>query len=99
MHAVAALLTGKGVDHQVRGADQTVLLRGGRVDREQCLHQRGIEPTAKLGEHFWQHNMLLDSIHLDLGDPAGIHHRPVGPHPATALLIGAGPLMCEEFQR
>ena len=97
--ALAALLTGKGVDHQVRRADQPVLHRGRRLDRQEFLHQRGIEPTAKLGEHFWQHNMRLDSIHLDLGDPAGIHHGQVGPQPATDLFIGAGQLMFQEFQR
>ena len=99
IHALAALLTGKGVDHEVRGADQTVLHRGGRLDREQFLHQWGVQTAAKLRKHFWEHKMLLGTIHLDLSDPAGIHHRQVGPHPATDLLIGAGQLMFEEFQR
>ena len=32
-------------------------------------------------------------------DPTGIHHRQVGPQPATDLFIGAGQLMFQEFQR
>jgi hypothetical protein len=83
----AALLTGTGIDHHVGRADQTVLHGGGRLDRQQFLHQRCIEATAKLGEHFGEHNMVLGSIHLDLCDPTGIHHGEVRPQPATDLFI------------
>ena len=99
IHAWAALLTGTGVDHEVRGADPTVLPRGGRLDREPCLQPWGVQTAAKLRQHFWEHNMRLGTIPLDLSDPAGLPHRQVGPHPATDLLIGAGQRMCEEFQR
>jgi hypothetical protein len=97
--ALAALLAGKGVDHQVRRADQSVLHRSRRLDRQQFLHQRLVEPTAKLGEHFWQHKMRLGAIHLDLMDPTGIHHGQVSPESGTDLLIGAGQLMFQQFQR
>ena len=96
---LAALLTGKGIDHHVGRADQTVLHRGRRLDRQPCRHQRFIEATAKLGEHFREHTMVLGSIHLDRGDPTGIHHGEVGPQPATDLFIGAGQLMLQELQR
>ena len=99
MHAWAARLPGNGVDHEGRGADQTVRPRGGRLERQPFLHQWGVQTAAKLRQHFWEHNMRLGTIPLDLSDPAGIHHRQVGPHPATDLLIGAGQLMFEEFQR
>jgi hypothetical protein len=85
--ALAPLLTRKGVDHQVRRADQTVLHRGRRLDRQEFLHQWGIETTANVGEHFREHNMLLGAIHLDLADPTGIHHGHVRPQSATDLFI------------
>ena len=77
--AWAALLTGKGINDQVRGAHQPVLHGRRRLDRQEFFHQRRIEPAAKLGEHLWQHKVLLGAIHLDLADPTGIHHRQVGP--------------------
>jgi hypothetical protein len=67
------------------------------LDRQQFLHQRLIEATAELGEHFREHERLLGAIHLDLGDPTGIHHRQVGPQSATNLFIGAGQFMFQEF--
>jgi len=99
MDAWAALRTGTGVDPQGRRADPPVRHRGRGLDRQAFLPQRGIEPTATLGEHCWQHNMRRDSIHLDRGAPADIHHGQVGPQPATDLCIGAGPRMFQEFHR
>ena len=99
MDAWAALRAGKRVDHQVRRADQPVLHRARRLERQPFLHQRRIDTTAELGEHFWPHNMRLGAIHLDLADPTGLHHREVGPQPATDLLIGAGSRLFQEFQR
>jgi hypothetical protein len=84
---LAPLLTRKGVDHQVRWADQPVLHRGRRLDRQEFLHQWGIEMTAKVGKYFREHKMLLGAIHLDLSDPTGIHHGHVSPQPATDLFI------------
>ena len=99
MDALAALLTGKGVDHQVRRADQPVLHRRRRLDRQEFLHQWGVQTAAKLHQHCRAHKMLLGTSPLALSDSAGIHHRQVGPHPATDLLSGAGQRMFEEFQR
>ena len=87
MDAWAALLTGKGVDHQVRRADQTVRHRGRRLDRQPFLPQWRVQTAAKVGQHFWKHNMLLGAIHLHLCDPTGLHHGQVGSPPATELFI------------
>jgi hypothetical protein len=84
---LAALFTGKRVDHEMRRADQPVLHRGRRLDRQQFRHQGLVEPTAKLGEHFREYEMLLGSVHLDLWDPTGIHDRQVRPQPAADLLV------------
>lgn len=99
MATLAALLTGKGIAHHVGRADQTVLHRGRRLERQPCRPQRFIEATTQLGEPFRKHNMVLGSIHVHRGDPTGIPHGEVGPHPATDLFICAGQLMCQELQR
>jgi len=74
MDALAPLLTGNGVDHQVRRAHQAFLHGRGGLDGQPFLHQWRVQTAPNVGEHFWQHNMLLGSIHLDLCDPAGVHH-------------------------
>ena len=92
---MAALLTGKGIDHQMRGADQALLYGRGGLDRQQFVHQRRVDPTAELGQHLGEHEMLLGAIGLDLRDPAGIHHGQVGAQLATDLLIGTVQFMFE----
>jgi hypothetical protein len=83
--AWAALLTGTGVDHQVRRADQPLLHGGRRLDCQPFRHQWRVQTAANVGEHFWKHNMRLGAIHLHRGDSTGIHHRQLGPQPATDL--------------
>ena len=85
--AWAALLTGTGVDHEGRRADQPVLHGRRRLDRQQLGDPRLVEPTAKLGEPFREDNMRLGAIHLDLADPTGIHHGHIRPHTATAWRV------------
>ena len=106
LYSVAASLTrwlpcslGKVSTTRCAGLTSPSSMAARRLDREQFLHQRRIETAAKLGEHFGQHKMLLGAIHLDLPDPTGIHHRQVGPQPATDLFVGTGQLMFQEFQR
>jgi hypothetical protein len=97
--ALAALLTGKGVDHQACRAGKPLLHGGCRLDRQQLRHQGYVQTAAKVSERFWKHKRPLRAIHLHRGDSTGIHHRQVGPQSATDLFIGAGQLMYEEFQR
>lgn len=99
MNPWAPLRTRKGVDDQVRWADQACLQRGRRLDGQPCLHQRRRETAAKLGTYLGEHTMPLGAIHLDLSDPTGIHHGHVGPQPTTDLCIGTGQLMFQELQR
>jgi hypothetical protein len=96
---LAALRTGTGIDHPVGRADQTVLPRGRRRDRQQCRQHRVIEAMAKWGEPFREHTMVLGSIHWDRWDPTGIPHGEVGPQPATDRCIGAGQRLFQERQR
>jgi hypothetical protein len=97
--ALAPLLAGKGVDHQMRRADQTILHCGRRLDRQQFLQQWGIAATAKVGKPFREHKMLLGAIHLDLSNPTGVHHGHVRPQTATDLLVRTAQLVFQEFQR
>lgn len=97
--ALAALFTGKGVDHEVRGAHQPVFPRGRRLDGQEFRHQGRVQAAPQVGEYVWQHQMRLGTIPLDRGKPAGIHHGQVGPHPATELFISAAQLLLQEFQR
>jgi hypothetical protein len=99
MDTRAALLTGKGIDHHVGRADQTILHRGRRLDRQPFRHQRFIEATATLGEHCREPTMVRGSIHLDRCEPTGRQHGEVGPQPATDLVIRAGQRMFQEFPR
>jgi hypothetical protein len=99
MDAWAARLTGNGVHHEVRRADQPVLHRGCGLERPPFLPQRRVETAANLGEPFWQHNMRLGTIHLDRSDPTGRHHGQVGPEAATPLCVGTGQRMFEQCQR
>jgi hypothetical protein len=99
INTLAPRLTRKGIDDHVRRADKTVLHGTGGLDREQFLHQWRLQTAAKVGEDFREHKMLLRAIHLDLSDPAGVHHRQVGPQPATDLFVRAGQLMFQQLQR
>jgi hypothetical protein len=76
---LAALLTGKGIDHQVRGADHALLDGRRSLECQQFIHQGCIKATAELGKDLGQHEMPLGTIDLDLPNPARIHHCQVGP--------------------
>ena len=99
MDAVAALRTGKRIDHHGRRAHQAFLHGSGGLDGSQFRHQWRIQPAAKLGEPFREHQVLLRAIHLDLRNPPGLHDRPVGSHPATDLFVGTGHLVFQQLQR
>jgi len=51
------------------------------------MHQGLINAPAKLGEDFRQDEMPLESIDMDVGNPACIHHGQIGPQPAANLFI------------
>ena len=92
---MAALLTGKGIDHQMRRAHQALLHGRGGLERQQFVHQGRVDPAAELGQHLGEHEMPLGALDLDLPNPAGIHHGQVGAQLATDLFIGTVQLMFE----
>jgi hypothetical protein len=89
------VLTGKGIDHQMRRAHQARRHGSGSLERQQFVHQGGVDPRAELGQHLGQHEMPLGALHLHLPNPARIHYRQVGAQLATDLFIGTVQLMFE----
>ena len=96
---LASLRTGKRIDHHVCGADETCLHRRRGLDGEEFMHQGLINAAAKLGEDFRQDEMPLESIDMDVGNPAYIHHGQIGPQPAANLLIRTLPFVFQSLQR
>ena len=93
--SLAALLAGKGIDHQMRRAHQACVHRRSRLERQEFVHQGRIEATSELGQHLGEYEMSLGPLNLDLPQPARIHHRQVGPQLAADLLVGTVQLMFE----
>jgi hypothetical protein len=89
------LLTGKGIDYQMRRAHQAGVHRRSGLEREEFVYQGGVEAAAELGQDLGEHEMPLGPINLDLPNPARLHHRQVGPQLATDLFIGTVQLMFE----
>jgi hypothetical protein len=92
---LAALLTGKGIDPQRRGADQALRHgRGGR-DCQPFIPQGFVEATTTLGEYLGEHAMPWGPIDRDLPKAARLHYGQVSPPLATDLLIGTVQLRFE----
>src|SRR2546428_5502214 len=94
---VAAVLTGKGINHQMRGADQALLHGRGCLDGQPFLHPGFVQMAAKLGEHCGQDKGLLGTVHVDFLDSARLPHRKIGPQPATDLFSGTRHLRFEQL--
>jgi hypothetical protein len=92
---LAALLAGKGIDHQVRRADHALLDRCRGLQRQQFIEHGLIETTAELGQELGQHQMFLGPVHLSLRNATRIHHRQVGAQLAADLFIRTVQFMLE----
>ena len=92
---LAALLTRKGIHHQMCGAHHAGAQRCSGLERQQFVHQGRGEATPKLGEYLGEHEMPLGALDLDLRDPARIPHGQVGAQLATDLLVGTVQLLFE----
>jgi len=85
--ALAALCTRKGIDEEVRRADEPLLHGRRGLDGEQFVHQGVIKTMAKLGQRFGQHKMLLRAVPLDHLDATGVHDRKVGAQAVTDVFV------------
>ena len=98
-HPLAALFRGKGIDEEMRRADQAFVHGRRGLDGQQCIDQGLVETAAKLGEGFGQYTVGLRTAKLDVFDATGIHHRHVGTQPLTDRFIGGTHFVFQQFQR
>jgi hypothetical protein len=92
---LAALLTGKDIDHQMRRAHQARLHGCGSLERQQCVHQGRVDPSAALGQDLGGHEMPLAAVQLNVRDAAGIYHGQIRPQAAADLFLRTAQLMLE----
>jgi hypothetical protein len=96
---LAPLLSGKGIDEQMRRADQPRRHGSGGLDGQQFIDQGLVEPAAKLGQRFGQHKVCLRAVEVDVFDATGIHHRQVGTQPLADGSVGGAHFVFEQLQR
>jgi hypothetical protein len=60
------LLRRKGIDQQMRRADEPFLHRDRRLDRDEVVHQVLVETATELGQRFGQDKMGLRAVRFDL---------------------------------
>ena len=95
---LTALLRGKGIDQQMRRADESLRHRSRGLNRHEFIQPLLVEAAAELGQCLGQDEMGLCAVRLDLAQATGIHHRDVGAHTLTHVFIGLPQLVFEEFQ-
>jgi hypothetical protein len=96
--ALAALFRGKGIDEEMRWADQALVHRGGSLDSQQLIYQRGVHTAAKLCQGFGQDKVLLRAIELHFVEATRIHDGHVGAQPLADGFIRSAHFMFEQFQ-
>ena len=96
---LAALFNRKGIDEEVRRADQPLLHSGRRLDGQQFVHQDFIKALAKLGQGFGQDKMLRSAVPLDSFDATGVHDGQVRAPAVTDGVVGSAYLRFEQLQR
>jgi hypothetical protein len=97
--ALAALVHRKGLDEEVRRADQPLLHGSRDVDGEQFVHQGCIKTLAKLDQRFGPHNMLLRAVPLDSLNATGVHDSKVGAQAVTEVFVRGAHRVFEQLQR
>jgi hypothetical protein len=96
--ALAALCRGKGIDEEMRGADQALAHRGGGLERQQLIHEGVIQTTAKLRQGFGQDKVLLRTIESHFVEATRIHDGHVGAQPLADGFIRSAHFVFEQFQ-
>jgi hypothetical protein len=74
-------------------ADYALCDRRRRLQRSQLLEPGFSQATAELGQDLRQNKVVLGTVHLPLGDAAGLPHRQVRPQLVTELFVGTLPFM------
>ena len=76
--ALAALFRGKGIDEEMRWADQALVHRGGGLESQQLIYQGIVNTAAKLRQGFGQDKVRLRTIELHCIEATRIHDCYIG---------------------
>ena len=92
--ALAALFRGKGIEEQMRRADQALVHSGGGLDGQQLIHQGFVNSAAKLRQRFGQDKVILRTLELNFSEVTGILDCRVGAQPlAEGFVRSAHPAL------
>jgi len=97
-NALRALFTWKGIDDEVRRADQSLVHGPSGLEGDERIHEGLVKAAAKLAERGGEHEMGLRRIEVVLPQATRVHDREVGAQPVTDRLIGGTQLMLEQFE-
>ena len=92
------LFTRKGIDDEMRRADQALLHGGSGLDGNELIHEGLVKAAAKLTESLRKHKVGLRGIDLILAEATGIHDSKVGAQALADILIGGTQFMLEQLQ-
>ena len=96
--ALAALFRGKGIDEEMRGADQALVHSRSGLEGQQLIHQGVVQTTAKLRQGFGQDKVLLRTIELHFVEATRIHDCHVGTQPLADGFIRSAHFVFEQLQ-
>lgn len=96
--ALAALFSGKGIDEEMRGANQALVHSRSGLDSQQLIHQGVVQTTAKLRQGFGQDKVLLRTIELHFVEATRIHDCHVGAQPLADGFIRSADFVFEQLQ-
>ena len=97
-NALAALFRGKGIDEEMRGADQALVHRGGGLESQQLIHEGVVQTAAKLRQGFGQDKVLLRTIELHCVEATRIHDCHIGAQPLADGFIRSAHFVFEQLQ-
>ena len=95
---LAALFRGKGIDEQMRWADEPLVHGRGGLDSQQLVHQGLVDTAAKLRQGFGQDKVLLRAVELHFFKATSVHDRHVGAQPLADGFIRGAHFVFEQLQ-
>jgi hypothetical protein len=96
--ALAALFRGKGIDEEMRRADQALVHGRGGLHGQQFIPQGGVNTASKLRQRFRQDKVLLRTIKVHFYKATGIHDGHVSAQPLADGFIGGAHFVFEQRQ-
>jgi hypothetical protein len=92
------LLSGEGINEEMRWADQTLVHGRSSLDGHQLIHQGRIDAATKLGQGLGEDKMRLRAVYLHLGDTTGVQDSKSGAQAVANLLVRGPQLVFEQCQ-